>query len=615
MKSMNEEAYSDTKSLASELGIKTAYDDLSSDVTHFYKTGVKCLDIVLGGGVPSGKVVELFGWESCFTGDTEITLLNGDSVAIKDLVGKDEFWVYSCTPDGHIVPGHGHDARITKYVDELYEITTNTDDKIRCTTDHRFMMEDGTYKRAYDLKVDDKLMRFIFADWRENKHNYTSDPRFDVYFGTFSFLQNDGDPYEYIPTENNTFEKIEIESDDPEYPSKCLHNRFKTWVKDIQLIKVDHEPVYDITVDEYNNFALSAGCFVHNSGKSALSLVFSKTFTEYWKEKNQKCVVLWIEAESAFDKMRARYFGCDLDRYLIMEAIDVEDAFQKMETTIMSASNKGIKLFIVLDTIAALQTTKERESGQFSGGIAEKPRVIKNCLRKLVPLLGQTDTTLILVNQVYTTLGSYVPSSESPGGGGIKFFSSIRANITVKKKDVTVLPSGEEVTKAIISEVFTKKNKITLPQQKCLIYLYGDKGIDPYLTAYEYMVKNKLFKGAAWKTYTSRKMTDGQVVNFEIKFQNENQLKDKAEAESINILDYFDYEVTKNFADTSPFIKVKLIQDLWDFEEAHFGQKESTLTEEEKDLAKLIFDRISKTDVSEDEEAFERIEKELSNIS
>ena len=40
-------------------------------------------------------------------------------------------------------------------------------------------------------------------------------------------------------------------------------------VKSITRIQVDSEPVYDIEVEKYNNFALHSGIFVHNSKDTA----------------------------------------------------------------------------------------------------------------------------------------------------------------------------------------------------------------------------------------------------------------------------------------------------------------------------------------------------------
>lgn len=94
----------------------------------------------------------------CFTGDTKISLLDGREVPIKDLVGLEEFWVYSCTKEGDVVPGRAHNAHVTRKNAEIIKITLDSGDVIRCTPDHLFLLKDGTYKEAKDLLVTDSLM-------------------------------------------------------------------------------------------------------------------------------------------------------------------------------------------------------------------------------------------------------------------------------------------------------------------------------------------------------------------------------------------------------------------------------------------------------------------------
>lgn len=96
--------------------------------------------------------------ENCFTGDTKISLLNGTEVAIKDLVGVAKFWVYSCTPDGNIVAGRGHSARVARQDAELVAVTLDSGDVVRCTPDHRFQLRDGSYCEARTLAEGVSLM-------------------------------------------------------------------------------------------------------------------------------------------------------------------------------------------------------------------------------------------------------------------------------------------------------------------------------------------------------------------------------------------------------------------------------------------------------------------------
>jgi intein/homing endonuclease len=99
----------------------------------------------------------------CLTGDTKIQLLNGESVPIQELVGRDHFWLYSSDKNGHVIPGRGHSARITGYVDRLYEVELDNGKTIRCTNNHPFMMRDGSYVTADQLKPNNSLMPLYFG--------------------------------------------------------------------------------------------------------------------------------------------------------------------------------------------------------------------------------------------------------------------------------------------------------------------------------------------------------------------------------------------------------------------------------------------------------------------
>lgn len=105
----------------------------------------------------------------CLEENTEIPLCDGTKIPIKDLVGKDEFWVYSCKPDGKIVPGRGHSARLTKVVNYIFEITLDNGNIIKCTDNHPFMLRSGKFMETKDLKEGQSLMPF---NSRINKFGY-----------------------------------------------------------------------------------------------------------------------------------------------------------------------------------------------------------------------------------------------------------------------------------------------------------------------------------------------------------------------------------------------------------------------------------------------------------
>jgi hypothetical protein len=101
--------------------------------------------------------------EGCLTAETEIRLLNGTKKTIKDLadMGADhKFWVYSCMPNGKIIPQLAYNARKTKTASQIVRVTLDNGKMFRCTEDHRILLRNGEYKSAGELAVGESLMPF-----------------------------------------------------------------------------------------------------------------------------------------------------------------------------------------------------------------------------------------------------------------------------------------------------------------------------------------------------------------------------------------------------------------------------------------------------------------------
>lgn len=109
----------------------------------------------------------------CLHPDTRIKLLDGTSPTIKELCDKygttSEFEVYSYDHEsGEVRPGIARNARVTKTVDKMYQITLDNGSVIKCTDNHPFLTRDGMYVRADELSVGLSLMPLY---WRiENSH-------------------------------------------------------------------------------------------------------------------------------------------------------------------------------------------------------------------------------------------------------------------------------------------------------------------------------------------------------------------------------------------------------------------------------------------------------------
>jgi hypothetical protein len=125
------------------------------------ESGQVYLDLVRPKAWANNEIEALFidEYNRCFSGDTLIPLADGTTSKIKDLVGKDHFYVYSYdTKTKKVVIGKGHSARITKKKANLVKITLDNGETIKCTLDHPFLCRNGKYVNAKDLTIGTSLM-------------------------------------------------------------------------------------------------------------------------------------------------------------------------------------------------------------------------------------------------------------------------------------------------------------------------------------------------------------------------------------------------------------------------------------------------------------------------
>lgn len=97
-------------------------------------------------------------FQRCFAGDTEVSLLDGTTWRIDELAARlDEFWVYSSSKDGRVVPGKAT-ARKVSDSEPLLEVELDNGHRVRCTLTHPWRLLDGSYKRASGLVSGDRLL-------------------------------------------------------------------------------------------------------------------------------------------------------------------------------------------------------------------------------------------------------------------------------------------------------------------------------------------------------------------------------------------------------------------------------------------------------------------------
>lgn len=236
------------------------------------------------------------GSKGCFTGDTMIALVDGRHLSINDLIVEHSYgkqnYVYTVNETTFEIEAkpivNVFQTKITK---SLVRITLDSDEQFTCTPEHLIMLRDGQYCKAQDLfegcslmplytKIADKglvgyrLVYFPMEDAWHYEHrafvNNRNIPKGNVVHHC-NYNKLDNSPRNLKDITKKKHKKIHNNNTlDYSKVSKSIGKYHQT------VLKVEHiqQPckVYDLSILDNHNFALSAGVFVHNSKDCADAL-------------------------------------------------------------------------------------------------------------------------------------------------------------------------------------------------------------------------------------------------------------------------------------------------------------------------------------------------------
>ncbi|KKP59410.1 MAG: gyrase subunit A protein [Candidatus Magasanikbacteria bacterium GW2011_GWC2_34_16] len=127
------------------------------------------------------QLVDGQGNFGCFTKDTKVKLTDGRNLSFEDLIkehqqGKKNY-TYTVNGAGLISVAEIINPRLTRKNAEIIKVVLDNDEEIRCTPNHLFMLRDGNYLEAKDLKPKTSLMplyeRMSETTDRLNRAGYT----------------------------------------------------------------------------------------------------------------------------------------------------------------------------------------------------------------------------------------------------------------------------------------------------------------------------------------------------------------------------------------------------------------------------------------------------------
>ena len=149
--------------------------------------GVLFWDKIINESVPDCYSEDGFKTTStnpCLVGDTMVAVADGrGDVSIKQLADEgNDVPVYCFDDNNNIVIRTMRNPRVTGYGENIYKITLDSGDVIRCTGNHKFLNTDGIYVRADNMKIGESLN----ITTRSKTSIISSDDKSKKYWALFS---------------------------------------------------------------------------------------------------------------------------------------------------------------------------------------------------------------------------------------------------------------------------------------------------------------------------------------------------------------------------------------------------------------------------------------------
>jgi len=241
-----------------------------------------------------------------------------------------------------------------------------------------------------------------------------------------------------------------------------------------------------------------------STGKTFFSLAVVKNFLD----SNPGGYCLYFDTEAAVNKSLLTSRGIDLDRFVVVNVVTVEQfrqkALQAVDIYLKTPEEDRKPCMFVLDSLGMLSTEKEIRDALDDKQVRDmtKSQLVKGAFRMLTLKLGQAKIPMIVTNHTYDVIGSYVPTKEMGGGSGLKYAASTIIYLTKKKeKDGTAVIGN-------LIKAKTAKSRLSKENKDVTVRLYYDeRGLDKY---YGLLELGEI--GGMWKNVAGRYEMNGKKV-------------------------------------------------------------------------------------------------------
>lgn len=265
------------------------------------------------------------------------------------------------------------------------------------------------------------------------------------------------------------------------------------------------------------------------SGKSTFAIILTAM------AQTLNVPVVWVDVEGTADPERLAQLGINFQAggvYMVepdvkkntstglMEKVPmtVEIVAEKLTEVIGAFSVTKKPLLVIWDSVAQTPTATELERGVGDKQPGIKAKALSQFSAQIAPLMTNSQTLFVAINQARDEMGSMFGGIDSPGGHALHHWASLRLEVQqasqIKEKTLDAFGSEEVSYVGHIMRIKTEKSKVSRPKQKAEIYLISDKGLSLEENVYRAcLATNKQYgfiSGGAWKKYKALDGTEHQ---------------------------------------------------------------------------------------------------------
>lgn len=214
-------------------------------------------------------------------------------------------------------------------------------------------------------------------------------------------------------------------------------------------------------------------------------------------------VAAFVDAEHALDPAYAKRIGVDVEKLLVSQPDNGEQALEIVETLVRSSAVD----LIVVDSVAALVPQAELEGDMGDAQMGLQARLMSQAMRKLTGIISRSKTTVIFINQLRMKIGVMFGNPETTtGGNALKFYASVRMDI----RRVTQIKVGEEMIGNRV-RVKVVKNKVAAPFREAEFDIMYNHGISIEGDVLDLAVNKEIIvKSGSWFEYAGERFANGR---------------------------------------------------------------------------------------------------------